>query len=282
MARTSRVFTIHPGAPFLATFADKLLSGAVVDAIGPHTPPLGFAAATIYVPTRRAARALSSELIARLPGPAVLLPKIVPLGHLESIETGLLFDVGEGPVEGVPDAMSAIERRMILMRLVHGWAKQLAYAITHVDGGEIRTDKSEALLVARAPAQAWHLAGDLAALIDEMIVEDADWTKLAQLAPHDFDRYWAVTIKFLEIASQAWPKILEAREAIDPAARQRLLVDREIARLARSDAGRPSSPSARPAPTAPPRACSPPSRNSNMAPSCCRDSTRASTTAPGG
>ncbi|MDB5640892.1 MAG: double-strand break repair protein AddB, partial [Hyphomicrobiales bacterium] len=85
MARAPRVLTIHPGAPFLATFAQKLLDGAVVSGIGPGMAPLDFAAATIYVPTRRAARALSSELIRRLPGPAVLLPKIVPLGHLESI-----------------------------------------------------------------------------------------------------------------------------------------------------------------------------------------------------
>ncbi|MDB5544601.1 MAG: addB [Hyphomicrobiales bacterium] len=238
MARAPHVLTIHPGAPFLATFAASLLNGDVVSGIGPHMAPLDFAAATIYVPTRRAARALSSELIRRLPGPAVLLPKIVPLGHLESIETGLLFDADDGPVEGVPDAMSAIERRMILMRLVHAWAVQLGHAITHFDG-EIKTDKNEALLVARAPAQAWHLAGDLAALIDEMIVEDADWAKLKDLAPHDFDRYWAVTIKFLEIASQAWPALLESRQLIDAATRQRLLVDREISRLARSDSGAP-------------------------------------------
>ncbi|MDB5642645.1 MAG: addB [Hyphomicrobiales bacterium] len=239
MARTPHVLTIHPGAPFLATFAQRLLNGDVVSAIGPHMAPLDFAAATIYVPTRRAARALSSELIRRLPGPAVLLPKIVPLGHLESIETGLLFDAGDGPVEGVPDAMSTIERRMILMRLVHAWAARLAYAITHAEGADIKTDESEALLVARAPAQAWHLAGDLAALIDEMIVEDADWSKLQDLAPHEFDRYWAVTIQFLTIASQVWPDILGARELVDAATRQRLLVDREIARLGRQDAGAP-------------------------------------------
>ena len=239
MARTPHVLTIHPGAPFLATFAERLLKGDIINAIGPNMAPLDFAAATIYVPTRRAARALSSELIRRLPGPAVLLPKIVPLGHLESIETGLLFDAGDGPVEGVPDAIGAIERRMILMRLVHAWAAQLAHAITHFEGDEIKTDSSEALLVARAPAQAWHLAGDLAALIDEMIVEDADWSKLQNLAPHDFDRYWAVTIRFLDIASKNWPLILQARDKIDAATRQRLLVDREIARLARDGAGAP-------------------------------------------
>ena len=112
----------------------------------------------------------------------------MPLGHLESIETGLLFEDGDGPIDGVPDSMSAIERRMILMRLCILGPCELGHAITHVDGGEIRTDASEALLVARAPAQAWHLAGDLAGLIDEMIVEDADWSRLRNPAPDDFDR----------------------------------------------------------------------------------------------
>src|SRR5690242_15415320 len=116
MARAPRVFTIHPGAPFLATFAERLLAGEIVDAIGPSTAPLDFAAATIYVPTRRAARALSNEFIRRLPGPAVLMPKIVPLGHLESIETALLFDTTEGPVADVPDAVGEVERRLLLMR----------------------------------------------------------------------------------------------------------------------------------------------------------------------
>lgn len=231
MARAARVFTIHPGAPFLATFAERLLAGDIVGAIGPETAPLEFAAATIYVPTRRAARALANEFIRRLPGPAVLTPKIVPLGHLESIETGLLFDAGDGPVQGAPDAIGEIERRLILMRLVHAWAKQLAFAITHVEDGQIKTDGREALLVARAPSQAWHLAGDLAALIDEMIVEDADWSRLGNLAPESFDRYWSVTIKFLEIASSLWPEILAERGLVDAATRQRLLVDLEIARL---------------------------------------------------
>ncbi len=233
MTRSPRVFTIHPGSPFLATFAEKLLAGDVVSSIGPGTAPLDFAAATIYVPTRRAARALASEFIRRLPGPAVLMPRIVPLGQLESIETGLLFEVSEGPVEGVPDAISPIDRRLALMHLIHAWAKQLEHAITHVEGGEIKTDHSEALLVAKAPAQAWHLAGDLAALIDEMIVEDADWDKLKHLAPDEFDRYWAVTIKFLEIASLFWPAALQERGLVDAATRQRLLVEREIARLSR-------------------------------------------------
>ncbi|MDB5648882.1 MAG: Double-strand break repair protein AddB [Hyphomicrobiales bacterium] len=241
-ARAPRILTIHPGSPFLATFAEAFLAGRVVPGIGPHTGPLDLAAATIYVPTRRAARALTGELARRLPGPAALLPQIVPLGHLETIETSLLFEpagLGDGPIPGIPDAISDIERRMALTRLVLAWADQLAHAITHVEGGTIRTDRSEALLVTRAPAQAWHLAGDLAGLIDEMIVEDADWTGLRRLAPEEFDRYWSITLDFLKIASEFWPAHLAERQRVDAATRQILLVDSEIARLAGAGAGAP-------------------------------------------
>ncbi|MDB5508724.1 MAG: Double-strand break repair protein AddB, partial [Hyphomicrobiales bacterium] len=233
---TPRVLTIHPGSPFLATFAEHFLAGRVVPGVGLDAGPLALAAATLYVPTRRAARALSGELARRLPGPAALLPRIVPLGHLETIETGLIFnagglEIGDGPVPGIPDAIGVIDRRMVLARLVVAWAEKLQHAITHVQDNVVRTDVREPLLVTRAPAQAWHLAGDLAGLVDEMIVEGVDWQRLASLAPGEFDKYWQITLDFLKIATDFWPKHLEERRLVDPAARQNMLVDREIARL---------------------------------------------------
>ena len=55
MAR-SHVFTIHPGANFLSTFADRLIAGDIVPVIRAPLDPLALSSATIYVPTRRAAR----------------------------------------------------------------------------------------------------------------------------------------------------------------------------------------------------------------------------------
>lgn len=233
-ARRPRVLTIHPGSPFLATFAEHFLSGRIVPGVGPEASPLSLAAATIYVPTRRAARALAGELARRLSG-AALLPRIVPLGHLETIETGLIFGaglgVGDGPVQGIPEAIGVIDRRMVLARLVSAWAERLQNAITHVEDKVVRTDTREPLLVTRAPAQAWHLAGDLAGLIDEMIVEGVDWKRLETLAPDEFDKYWAITLDFLKIATEFWPAYLNEKGLVDPSARQILLVEQEIARL---------------------------------------------------
>ena len=77
------IFTIAPGAPFLTTLAEHLLDGTLVPGFKVGSDPLALAKATIYVPTRRAARALRSEF-ARLSGvSAAILPAIRPLGEFD-------------------------------------------------------------------------------------------------------------------------------------------------------------------------------------------------------
>ena len=57
-----RVFTIAPGAPFLATFAQALLDGEVIEGLSGASGPLALAKAKIYVPTRRAGRAFPGHI----------------------------------------------------------------------------------------------------------------------------------------------------------------------------------------------------------------------------
>ena len=75
-------------------------------------------------------------------------------------------------------------------------------------------------------------SGDLAALIDEMIVENVDWAALKTLNG-EFDDYWRITLNFLDIATAAWPSIQQERGFVDPAARQRALIERAIANVGR-------------------------------------------------
>ena len=230
-----RVFNIPAGVAFLPTFAASLLAGGIVPGF-PGSGPLALAAATIYVPTRRAARALALEFARLLPGPSALLPRIVPLGNLESLESDLLLHEA-GPddvvIADLPEAASEIDRRMTLARLVLAWARQIRQAIVSIDAnGEAATDPDEALLVTTAPGQAWHLAGDLGGLIDEMIIEGIDWTALEEIVPDAFDHYWRITLEFLKIAVAQWPAHLAERNLIDGTERRARLIEAEVARLA--------------------------------------------------
>ena len=77
-----RVFSIPPGVPFLPTLADALLGGTLVPGFSHDGDPLALADATIFVPTRRAARQLRAEFAARAGGTAIL-PTIRPLGDVD-------------------------------------------------------------------------------------------------------------------------------------------------------------------------------------------------------
>ena len=227
---TPRVFTIPPGAPFLEIFAGALLDGRVVPGLSRHSGPLALAKATIFVPTRRAGRALATELARQSGNRAILLPKILPLGALDGVNGEAGFDNPLDPA--LPRAAGDIERRMLLGELILTWARSLRRAIVSIDAEGKVTHGPESLLVASHPADAWRLSGELAALIDEMIIENIDWAGLKALNG-DFDEYWRITLNFLDIATNAWPAVREERGFVDPAARQQALIARAIENVGR-------------------------------------------------
>lgn len=229
-----RVFTIAPGAPFLATFARALAGGRIVEGYSAKLGPLAFSDATIYVPTRRAARVLAGELAQALGCPAIL-PRILPLGSLEEADDGF-FAGAEGPESaieaGVPEAANEIFRRMQLAELILKWARALNHAIVSVDeNGRYKSGPPESPLVAAAFADAWHLSGELARLIDELIIGDIAWKKLDPLVLSEFDDYWRITLDFLNIAINEWPKILDRYGLVDRARRQVALIASQCRRL---------------------------------------------------
>ncbi|MGH6839420.1 MAG: double-strand break repair protein AddB [Methylocella sp.] len=236
--QAANVFTIAPGAPFLKTFAAALFEGRVVADYSSNLGPLEIADATIYVPTRRAARGLAYELGRAIDRPSILLPRILPLGALEETETSLLFDdarLGGTYEPGLPEAMGEIARRMQLAGLILTWARALSHAIVSVDAqGKYECDSRESFLVASTPADAWHLSGELANLIDELIIEDVAWERLdprVLLILPDFDRYWRITRDFLDIAIGQWPRILAESNLADKARRQVALIEAQSRRL---------------------------------------------------
>ena len=226
-----RIFSIPAGAPFLASLSRALLAGELISGFPGAGGPLALADATIYVPTRRAARALGDALREASGGPSLILPRIAPLGAFEPTQDGLLFEDADAFPEA-PPAVSELSRRMVLAQLAQAWGRALKGAIVSIDaGGERRFDSGETPLVVDGPAQAFALAGDLAGLIDDMTIEGVPWERLEKLAPGDFDAYWRITVDFLKIAAVQWPVHLRERGLVDQATRGAMLVENEVRRL---------------------------------------------------
>ena len=240
--REPRVFTIPPGAPFLPTLARALLDGRLLDGFPGPGGPLALADATIYVPTQRAGAALAQALLRASGGQSVLLPRIAPLGAFEPDDATAFYspDDDEAPRPGPPAAVGELTRRHALAKLVRAWGKALRGAIRSVGAdGRLVCDASEPALVAATPAQAYALAGDLAALIDDMIIEGVDWRRIERLAPEAYDSYWRITVDFLKIAFAHWPRWLEEQGLIDRAKRSLAARRGRDRRPGKQDAPRP-------------------------------------------
>ena len=219
--RRDGVYTIPPSVPFLPALVEALFDGRLVEGFNPASDPLALADVTLYLPTRRAARAVVPLIRDRLGGTASLMPSIRPLGD---VEEDLQLLTGGPFLEGLPPAISGMERLFAMTRLVGAWEGAMRREVLNLPEGA----------VLRAPASAadaaW-LAGDLVALMDEMETEEVSWQGLATLVPEDHARYWQITLDFLKIAMEHWPAYLGERGAMDPKARRSELIRREARRL---------------------------------------------------
>ncbi len=230
MAAAARVFTIPAGARFLPTLADALLSGRLGALADPADDPLALADIRIFLPTRRAARALGDALVARLGTGGAILPLIRPIGDID--EDDLLLEPFEDPAERLvlPPAISRLDRQLILARFTRAWGAALQPDRLGLAAGA-------PVLIPASAADAFHLAGDLARLVDDVASAGLDWERLQTLVPDDLARYWQITLDFLKIVGEAWPALLEERHLADPATRRDRLIRDEARRLAR-DGGR--------------------------------------------
>jgi ATP-dependent helicase/nuclease subunit B len=223
---TARVFTVPSSAPFLPALLGALAGGRLVDGLT-ASDPLGFAATTIFLPTRRACRLARDAFLDVLGVEAALLPRIVPIGDIDEDElvfADMTSGVAAADALDLPPALGGLERRFLLAQLVNAWARRL------------EPDAGEAPLVVRHPSAALALADDLARLIDDMTTREVPWERLDRVVPDHLDQYWQITLKFLQIARAVWPAILAERGAIEPAERRDRLIAAEAGRLAASHA----------------------------------------------
>jgi ATP-dependent helicase/nuclease subunit B len=225
-ASPPRVFTIPASVPFLPTLIAALRAGALVPGFTGAGDPLALAAATIYLPTRRACRLAREAFLDGLGGGGAILPRIVALGDVDEDEIAFAeAGANAEDVLALPHALAGLDRRLLLARLVQQWAA----------APRLRAEEG-APLIAGTPAAALELADELARLMDDMTTRGVPWERLDGLVPEDVDEYWQLTLEFLKIAREEWPKILRAYGAIEQAARRDLLIEAEAARLASTDA----------------------------------------------
>ena len=213
-----RLFSIPPAAPFLSTLVNALLNGELIDGFVPGSDALALSNVTIYVPTRRAARALQAEFVARIDRNALLLPQILPLGDIE--EDQFIFEQQSDRALELDPTIGSLERQLLLTQMIRQWTGALEKTSQKLFG-------DEALSVPASLSDAAWLANDLATLMDTVSTEEADWDLLEGLVPAEHADWWKLTLGFLKIATKNWPLILQERGSMDVATRRGLLLHRQ-------------------------------------------------------
>ncbi|MEY2518089.1 MAG: ATP-dependent helicase/nuclease subunit, partial [bacterium] len=222
MVLIPRVFTIPASAPFLPTLIKALMEDRLGLGFKPGADPLALAAATIYLPTRRACRLAQKIFLDVLQRDAAILPRIVPIGDVDEDELAFAeAAIGENSAAlDLPDALTGLPRAVPLAEIILKWAEAIA-----------PRGSDHAPLIANSPAAALALAQDLARLMDDMATRQVSWDRLSKLVPADMDKYWEHTLGFLKFIHPHWRALLEEKNCIEPAERRDKLIAAEAKRL---------------------------------------------------
>lgn len=230
----SNVFSIPSGAAFLRTLAEAIVSGQLEagDETLATRNPNWLADSIIFLPTRRAARALGVELLEatkrQTGASAVLLPKIRTIGDLEEEETLFGLDEASSDIFGaLPDNMKVIDpakKQLILARLAQHWVE----AMTPTTRALL---EKEDIILPSSASDALHLASDLARFMDQIEAEEGNWQEIKSISPDIEGEWWQLTLNFLTIVMDTWPKFLNDSGLVNPSAFRNEIIDFRIKTL---------------------------------------------------
>ena len=189
------------------------------------------------MPTRRAARELEGKLLIESGKPALVLPRIRPLGDLDE---DILEE--QQPYAGLPDAISDIGREFALMALIDDWA---------AENPQLRLARE----IAEAPQQTQSLAGSLAELIDVMETEEISFHRLPEAYLIDLAVHREAILSLFDVVSKKLPAQLMKESLMGAKARRSRLIRLEARKLLRILPQAPSSPRAQRAPFRRPGNC---------------------------
>ncbi|MBR1777198.1 MAG: double-strand break repair protein AddB [Alphaproteobacteria bacterium] len=183
------VFTIAPVFSFADTLAAELLRQH-------EAFPHELAKTVIFLPTRRACKTVQEAFLRQSEGKPLLLPRLISFSSIEDEETqGRLCLLNNMP--DLPAAILPLRRRLLLARLIQQRSPQ-----------SLNAEKS------------LFLADALASLLDEAYIEGMPFERLRDLVPDELAVHWQEILKFLEIITDFWPKILQEEGVIDVADRR--------------------------------------------------------------
>ncbi|MEZ5891918.1 MAG: double-strand break repair protein AddB [Parvularculaceae bacterium] len=205
-APAPRFFSIAPGRPFLKSLAEGLTASFAEAGFSP-------ADATIYLPTRRAARALGEAFLAASGKSAALTPRIRALGDIDEDALSLADDVSASIEDefDISPAIASARRRLVLARFIAEKEKTFFNGQRHWAGAIAAAD-------------------ELGRLLDSLYTEEIDPARLKSIVPETLAKHWQASLDFLEIVTGAWPALLKAEGASDPAARRIALIDAQTKR----------------------------------------------------
>ncbi len=207
-----RVYTIASDAPFLDILAKAVMRGFPY-AEQSHEKHPSLAAWTILVPTRRSARELQEKLLIESGKPALVLPRIRPIGDLDE-------DVLEAqPAHiGLPDAISDIGREFALIALIDEWSSEHP---------QLRLAQE----LANAPQQTQSLAASLAELIDVMETEEVSFDRLPEAYLIDLAVHREAILSLFDLASKKLPALLMNENLMGAKERRSRLIRLEAKRI---------------------------------------------------
>ncbi len=197
---TGRVSFIPPHLPFLKTLAQHLLT---------ENTPIALAQHSVLLPTQRACLKLAEILTHHSPTHSTLLPTLIPLGGMDMDDIALSSLDSCEFMKDLPPLITEEERLGLLTGMVQDFYQK--------EQKPLKT------------SQAASLAATLITFINQVQTEGLSFQELKNLVPDDYAAHWQITLHFLDMIGDAWPKLLVQKGKIERATVQRLLLERRNA-----------------------------------------------------
>ena len=191
------IYNISPRYSFLDVLAKYIIETA-------KEQNLNIANDLILLPTRRSCRYIKDIFLKLNNNEASLLPTIRSLGDIDENGIAILDYENEGLEIGLPDAISSIERNLILSSMVKIKMKDLS------------------------DEQTYSLAVDLAHLMDTVEMEELNFANLKNIVSDEYSEHWQETLEFLKIVTEEYPKVLTSYNRLNPIARKVKLIEKQI------------------------------------------------------